>query len=455
MASEKLTAMNRQYAGMIATAESKAKGFDQNTPMPPDVRTEIEGILGKADELMAQIKIEERLEKGQEYGKQPEASDVDLSWRKAALHEGEVPVDPMAWRELEVKTVFGTKRIRYQVPLAVEKKGYPAAFEAYMRKGMPFMGAQDVKTLQEGLDASGGHLVPEQYLTEMLRKVATTAQIRSLARVLTTGRDVLKWPKLKYATDDKYTSGVRLTWTGELPSSSTVHRVTEPVFGLAGITVHTAMASLPLSNDFLEDSAADIMGLSTELMGEAFGLGEDDVFINGSGVSQPVGLVTRATAGDDLIPFVVSGSAATITADGIIDLFFGLPAQYRRNGRVLMNSGTAKVARKLKDGGATGRYLWDSMQSPNFGGLSSPAAQDTILGVPVIYDEFMPDLGANNFPILFGDFGGYYVVDRVGLSIQRLSEVYAESNITLLLARKRVGGDVMQPWRLRFQKCST
>jgi len=215
------------------------------------------------------------------------------------------------------------------------------------------------------------------------------------------------------------------------------------------------MASMPLSNDVLEDSAFDLMGISSDLLGEAFALGEDDVFINGNGVAKPMGLVTRIDVGEtgEKIPTVVSGSATTLLADGLIDLFFGLPSQYRRNARMLLNSGTAKVARKLKDGNS--RYIWDSMQNASNGGLSSPGDQDSMLGKPVVYDEFMPDIAGNDYPILFGDFSGYFIVDRIGLSLQRLSEIYAETNITVILGRKRVGGEVAQPWRFRAQKIST
>lgn len=454
---EKITQLNSQYSKLFTKAETLAAGYDEEKPMPKEVRLEIESLLGQSDEIKAQISLMERVTQGQDFSRDLQPTDVDVNWRKTLTEEGDVRVDPLAWREMEVKTPFSLWpiRIRYQVPLDVQGKDYPSAFESYMRKGVNKVGPNDRKTLYEGSDAAGGFLAPEAYMTEMLRKTAAAAAVRALARVITTSRDVVKWPKVKYSTDDKYTSGVRLNWTGELPSSSTIHRVTDPVFGLVGIPIHTAMASMPLSNDLIEDSAFDVVGLSSDLMGEAFGLGEDDVFLNGDGVSKPMGMITRITTGDDQIGFVVSGSAASITADGLIDLFFGLPAQYRRGAKFLMNSNTAKVARKLKDGGSTGRYLWDSMQAPNFGGLSSPVVQDTLLAAPVAYDEFMPDLGANAFPILFADFSGYLIADRVGLSLQRLEEVYAELNMTLLLARRRVGGDVIQPWRMRSQKCST
>jgi len=262
--------------------------------------------------------------------------------------------------------------------------------------------------------------------------------------VVQTSKDLARWPKIHYTTDDEYTSGVRLTWTGETPSSSTVHRATEPVFGLFTIAVHTAMASLPFTNDFLEDSEFDVVGISTDLMAEAFGLGENDAFINGTGIARPMGLLTQVDG--DGPASVKSGTASTLTADGLIDLTYAIPAQYDINSRFLFNKATEKVIRKLKTSG--GDYVWPIVQTQ--GQLAPTPA--TLLGYPVMRDEFMPDVGANTYPAIFGDLRGYLVIDRVGFSVQRLSELYAETNITVLLARKRVGGQCIEPWRLRIHK---
>lgn len=443
---------------------AEAETIDQewagkNEPMPADVQTKMTGILGKVDEWKAQLDLLKRKGDLKSYMEDPagppRASQAD--WRKAAPGEGDADIDPQAWREISIKTVsidpiygvavVGEKKVRFHVPLGVQKKGYPSAFEAYLRKGSGDMGPNDRKTLTEGSDAAGGFLSPEEYQTELIRKIATQATIRNRARVATTGRDLAKWPKLHYTTDDKYTSGVRLTWTGETPTTSTVHRVTDPQFGLYSIPVHTAMASMPMSNDLLEDAAFDIMGISSDLLSEAFTLGENDAFINGNGSGRPMGILTQVDG--DGPASVVSGTAATLTADGIIDLAYALPAQYESNASWLFAKGTEKIIRKLKD--SQNNYLWPIWpQQGNF----APAPRE-LLGFPTLRDEFMPAVAANAYPIIFGDLRGYLVLDRVGISIQRLTDsAYAELNLTGLLARKRVGGQVIEPWRIKAQKVS-
>lgn len=445
------------YRAKIDGAKAEAAPWKgKEAEMPKEVSTRIENLLGEADQIKSRIDLAERIAGGEDFLNEPEPTSLAAaSWRPSGPTEGNAPIDSKSWRELKAETPFGVQTIRYHVPLAVQKKEYSPAFEAYIRKGYEFMGPNDRKTLTEGVDTAGGFLTPEDYQTELIRKMATNAVIRSLARRVTTGRDLVKWPRVNYTTDDKYTSGVRMTWTGEQPSSSTAHRVTDPVFGLLGIAVHTAMASMPLTNDLIEDAAFDVLGLSSDLMSEAFALGEDDVFLNGDGVNKPMGLLTEVNTNGPA--YVISGTSAAITtgadahsAKRMLDLYYAVPAQYRRRATWVMNSLTQKEVENLVD--AQKRPLIASLIAGSLADLTEP---ERIKGKSIRVDEFTPDIAANSYPIIFGDFTGYTIVDRVGFTMQRLTEVYAETNLVVLLARKRVGGYCTEPYRLKVMKAGT
>jgi HK97 family phage major capsid protein len=449
---EKLKKLLREKYAEAKKLSDEWKGKEEEIPV--EVANQISGLLGQCDELEIKIKAAEGVLARQILEEPAGTKAAHLGWRQAGPGEGDAPVDTKAWREIEIKAysldpalgmvIPTTRKFRFHVPEAVQQKGYGPAFEAYIRKGLSNLGPQDYKTLAEGVDSAGGYLVPEDLHLELIRKIATMATVRANARVIQTSRDIASWPKLHYTTDDEYTSGVRLTWTGEAPASATTHRVTEPVFGRYAIPVHTAMASLPLTNDLLEDAAFDVTSLGSDLLAEAFTLGENDAFWNGSGITRPMGVLTQVDG--DGPASVKSGTASTLLADGLIDLAYALPSQYDRNSKFYFNKQTEKIIRKLKD--SDGNYLWPIVaQAGNLGG-----APRELLTYPTVRDEFLPNVAANAFPIVFGDMSSYLVVDRVGLSIQRLSELYAETNITLLLARKRVGGQLVQPWRLRVQK---
>lgn len=446
-----LEELRKKYGSLIGQARGLADQF-QGKDIPKETAVQIEGILGQADEVKAQLDLAERIAAGERFTNSPvDIKAANATWRETFTPEGSAPVDVKAWRETEIVNPLGERKaLRFHVPLAVQAKGYADAFEAYLRKGREAMGPNDRKTLSEGVDSAGGFLVPEDMQTSILKKVATIAAIRARARVITTSRDLVKWPKVNYTTDDKYTSGVRLSWTGETPASSTVHRATEPVFGEEQIPVNTAMASMPLTNDLLEDAAFDVFGLASELMGEAFALGEDNVFINGVGAGQPQGILSHSSASTVYSSaggmYVKTASAAALTAGGLIDLETRLPAQYERNAVWLMNKATHGAARKLAD--TANQYIYPLTTGPLVGPIPT-----MLMNYPVVKDEFMPDVAANAFPIIFGDLSGYLVVDRVGLSIQVLRELYAETNIALVLARKRVGGQLVESYRLRTHKC--
>lgn len=443
-----LKELREKLAKALADAEAiRQKYSGAEASMSAEEEQQWTGHLDEAERIKAQIAQVERHEALTAWSKEAANAVPTRSAAEAAEQEkGAGRPDPID------EGGFVDQRLARGLA-ATRQPGYKAALTAYLRaKGdRSLLEPVHQKALSEGVDTAGGFLVPEDFRMEMIKKVAGLTAIRPLARVITTSRDIVKFPKVSYSADDKYTSGVRLTWTGEVPTSSTVHRVTDPVFGEEQIPVNTAMASILITNDLLEDAAFDVLGYINDLMAEAFTLGEDDTFINGTGAGKPEGILY--SAGANFPASVVSGSASEVTADGLIDLFFGLPAQYRRNARFVLNSATAKAVRKLKDG--NNRYLFDEDGSERNGNLTTPGEQGTLLGKPVLIDEFMPDIAGNAYPVLFGDFSGYYIADRVGLSVQVLRELYAETNQVAIVARRRVGGGVAEPWRFRAQKIST
>lgn len=449
-----LTALAQAHAGKINEAKTLAAQYKgKEHEMPQETMDKITSLMGEADGLKAKIDLGKRLIEGEKFSKEPadEKGGMFHGWREAGPNEGDADYDSKSWVEVKTITPYGEKSHRIHTPICTQKKEYRPAFEAYMRfgaAGVKERYPKDWKTLSEGVDTAGGFLVPVDLQLSIIKKQMGLTAVRPNARKITTGRDRVQWPRRTYNTDDKYTSAARVTWTGETPASASAHRITDNVYGLSDIPVHVAMASAPITNSLLEDDAYDVEGDMAMVLAEAHALGEDTAFISGSGVAQPYGLTTTVDA-TNFISSVVSGTTSTLTADGLIDLFFGVPAQYRAQSEWIMNSATMKVVEKLKDG--QNRYLVQSLIN---GSLANPQF-DTIKGKPVYIDEFMPDVGANTYPILYGDLQGYLIVDRVGYSLQRLTELYAETDITLFLSRQRVGGQVIEPWKMRLQKCST
>lgn len=331
---------------------------------------------------------------------------------------------------------------------AASTVAYRDAFVGYIRRGADGLTAAERRTLQDGADPSGGYLVPEQALNLILSRDPAPTRVSGRVTAIPTTRDRVTAPRVNYSTDTTYTSGMRVTWTGEVPASATTHRVTDPVFGQVQIDVHTAMMSLPLTRDFVEDSAFPVVSWVTGKFAETVDLLRDNMILNGSGINQPHGILENPGVGEE--PSVTnSGSAATLIPNGLQDIVWDVPEQYEDNSAWVFNkNSTGKTIAKMVD--SQSRYLWQPYEQS---GLTGSRRAD-LLGYPVVFSAFAPNVSAGTYPLVFGDLRGYYRVDRVGLSVQVLNELYAETNQVLLLGRVRLGGDVAEPYRLRIQKVS-
>lgn len=337
---------------------------------------------------------------------------------------------------------------------AIGENNYEQAFRSYVYSGgkIDRLDNADRRVLEVGDDAAGGFLVPVDYQRRIIERKPAPTRLRSKVSVINTGSDTLIMPKVTYDASDAHIwpNGMRLTWTGETPASSTAHRVTQPVFGTISINIGTAMLSQPLTLNMLEDSFTDILGWLTDRFGVAVELTEESEIINGPNTEGRMAGILHAPGTTGQVGEVVSGSAATLTADGIIALAYELAEQYDDDASFYMNKKSgAKTIATLKD--SQNRYLFATGLMDD---KLATARPNTLIGYPFAYSALMPDIGANTYPLLFGDAGGYLLARRVGFSIKILTETYYEQNQIVAVGRLRVGGKMIEPWRMWAQKCS-
>ena len=114
-----------------------------------------------------------------------------------------------------------------------------------------------------------------------------------------------------------------------------------------------------------------------------------------------------------------------------------------------MNGYTARTMAGFKD--SAGRYLF------SFGWQDSGMAAEvpkTIGGYPYVYSQFMPNASSSACPVFFGDQKCYYIINRLGVTIQVLRETRAKLNQVELVARVRFGGQLVEPWRGVLLRCA-
>jgi HK97 family phage major capsid protein len=98
-------------------------------------------------------------------------------------------------------------------------------------------------------------------------------------------------------------------------------------------------------------------------------------------------------------------------------VFHSLPRSYRGNASWVVSDALVKLVRKLKD--SEGQYIWQP-------GLTA-GQPDRILNRPVLISEGATVPAATAKSIVFGDLQFYTIADRLGMTMQRLNELYAAS----------------------------
>ncbi|AKS46492.1 phage major capsid protein, HK97 family [Octadecabacter temperatus] len=330
--------------------------------------------------------------------------------------------------KLDRKSMISGARPALATAASVEAP-HQKAFEAYLRSGeddglrdLPMEG----KSMSTAVAADGGYLVDPQTSATVQSTLAATASIRAIANVVNveaTSYDVLI---------DHTEMGAG--WATENdPSTETgtpqIDRIT--------IALHELSALPKASQRLLDDSAFNIDEWLAGRIADKFARSEAAAFVNGNGVDKPTGFLTAPQVDNDVwvwgnLGYVVTGADGDFNgADSLIDLVYGLGAEYRANGTFVMNSKTAGAVRKLKDN--DGRFLWSD------GLVAGEPAR--LLGYPVLIAEDMPDIGTDATAIAFGDFGaGYTVAERPDLRVLR--DPFSAKPHVLFYATKRVGGAV-------------
>lgn len=166
---------------------------------------------------------------------------------------------------------------------------------------------------------------------------------------------------------------------------------------------HKVVSLVKVANAFVTDNAFDIKKHLPKRFAKVFGRAEENLFINGTGEGQPVGIL------NDTLGAETGVTTTDVTFDDVINIYMSVKAKHRKHGVWLMNDETALAIRKLKD--ENGNYLWQE-------------GMDTILGKPVYISEFMPSSATGKKVIAFGDFNYYWILNRRPLAVRALKEKF-------------------------------
>ncbi len=302
------------------------------------------------------------------------------------------------------------------------------AFAILITKGKDALSPEERKSLQVSDDTKGGYLVPPEFMATVIKRQFDFSPIRQYATVHGTTRGEIQVPR-----ED---GDIGASWVGENDSSGD-NQATYSV-ALETVKAFKLVARVDVSNDLLEDSAIDVEALLAARAAQKFGVSEGTAFVNGTGAKQPEGFMINAN-----VSAVASGAAAAITVDGMLDLFGALKSAYDKNAAYFMSKKTMVGVRKLKD--TAGTYYW---QAPLTAGM--PA---TFNGFPIALCTDMADIGANAYPVAFGDMReAYMIVDSKSMSVLRDDLTQSDNDLVRFRFKQRTGGMVVQAEALKKLK---
>lgn len=303
------------------------------------------------------------------------------------------------------------------------------AYREGMLKALRTNFRQVTNVLQEGIDADGGYLVPEEYDTRLIEGLTEENVFRKFATVITTSGE----RKINIAATKPAAA-----WIEEGESL----QFSDAKFAQINLDAHKLHVAVKVTEELLYDNAFGLENYIIRQFSKALANAEEDAFLNGSGAGQPLGLLSEE-GGAEI--GVTTAAVNEITYAELIGLVYSLKRPYRKNAAFLCNDQTIAYLRSLTD--ETGRPLWrDSVEDGEPG---------RILGYKVYTSPYFPVMTAGLPAIAFGDFSYYNIGDRGTRSFAELKELFAGNGMVGFVAKERVDGKLVLPEAVKLLKMAS
>ena len=279
--------------------------------------------------------------------------------------------------------------------------------------------------LQEGVDADGGYLVPEEWDSRLIDVLNEENIMRGLATHITTSGEH------------------KINIAGAKPTAAWIEeggalQFTDAKFGQKIMDAHKLHVAVKVTEELLYDSMFDLASYITTQFGIAIANAEEDAFLNGDGKGKPTGLFDETNGGT--VAKTLTGMK--LGTDDVLDLVYALKRPYRKKASFIMNDQTLAALRKLKDN--NGAYIWQ----PSY----QAGEPDRLLGYSVHTSAYAPELAADKPVMAFGDFSYYNIGDRGTRSMQELRELFAGNGMIGYVAKERVDGLLVLPEAVQIMK---
>lgn len=278
--------------------------------------------------------------------------------------------------------------------------------------------------------SDGGFLVPESFRSTLLQETLETALVRPRAMVIPMETARVSFPALEVTSHaSSVFGGMVAYWTEEaarlVKSNAKFSKVTLDAKKLTGYSV--------VPNELLADSMISLEGFINSAWPRTLTWAEDNAFINGTGVGEPLGFTQAGAAVQ--VAKESAQDADTIVWENIIKMYARMLPTSLGSAVWFANINTfPELATMALSVGTGGSAVWLN------NGQEGPAA--SILGRPVVFTEKMATLG-DAWDLAFVDLSYYMIGDRQTMQMASSTDIEFDTDQTAFRIISRVDG---RPW---------
>lgn len=413
---DKSKAHRRSWAKALADARAITDAAPADGTLAAEDQTRYDTLLKDALDHRAAAENEERLAEQERDVALPLDAPAappppDGTSRTGTAGDGDDPIEISAERH------------------ARQSPEYRQGFRQWLRGDQGAM-TRVSRALQMDSDTAGGYTIaPELFMTTLIKTVDNVVHIRARATTYQVENAAsLGFPSLAADPDD-------FDWTTELGTGSEDSAM---AFGKREFRPHPVAKRIKISKKLLRASTMDPEGLVIARLGYKVGVTQEKAFLTGSGVGRPLGVFVASSDGIPTTRDTTASATTAWTFDDLQNVKYALKPQYRASPATawMFNRTGVLLTAELKDG--NGQYLLQPGVSEN--------VPDRILGLPFMESEYSPSTYTTGLYVaILGDWSWYWIADALDMQVQRLVELYAESNQDGFIARLESDGMPVQP----------
>ncbi|MDA1987222.1 phage major capsid protein [Bacillus cereus group sp. BcHK104] len=371
-----------------------ARGIDvvEEVEVPAEVKRK---IVRNIHEMSRKALIELRndlLEQSQCYETRGLTEEHEYEQLKSQIRDIEIQI-----KKTDKKEVRNMVELLSPNDTNEEQRG----FEEFLKGNLY---SEEVRAITTGT-APGQLTVPTSISDQIIKKLEEVAPLFALSK--------------QFPSEHGYLEVLKETGIGGAQWLGEMENATPADFTMSKVKLEQKRltAAIELSQQLINDAGFDIVSYAIDVLSQRIAYSVNRAIVNGNGLGQMEGFLTATLAPESVIETV----AGTITTDDILGLFNSMNPELVEGAVFIMNRNTWNKVSKLKD--AENRYYLVDFKN------GSGSKYYTMLGLPVMITDAMPDIAAGNKAIGLINMGeAYGTLIKKGIEVQH---VYADSTQAL------------------------